>query len=187
MTMRITGGEKSGLRLSTFPKNIIRPTRDMVREAVFNTLGDSIRDASFLDIFAGTGSTGIEALSRGASDATFIENERRAADVIKKNLAITGFEGQSLIMAADYVRALKKLSSRKAKFAIIYVDPPYQSGFYDRCIRLIDEGELLIPNGILIAESFKKMDLLHKFGYIELTREKLYGETRISYYINTKE
>jgi len=180
--MRITGGKKGGIRLSAFPEKLIRPTRDMVREAVFNSLGDKIKGASFLDIFSGTGSVGIEALSRGAGKAVFIEKERKAVAVIKKNLQIADFKEDARLICDDFEKALKRLEKENKSFDIIYCDPPYASDYYSKCLGEIGAGKIFCAEGTLILEAFKKKKLPEKKGKLELTREKLYGDTRILYY-----
>lgn len=182
MSMRITGGKAGGLRLSSFPPKIIRPTRDIVREAVFNSIGENIIGTSFLDLFAGTGGVGIEALSRGAEKAVFIEKNRQALSVIKKNLEITGFQGNAVIISDNYERALNKLNREKSAFDIIYSDPPYTSDYHDKCLLEAGKGTLLSEDGLLVLETFKKNSFPENIGQLQLTREKLYGETRILYY-----
>jgi len=182
--MRITGGEKGGLRLSSFPSKIIRPTRDMVREAVFNSIGEKVIGTSFLDLFAGTGSVGIEALSRGAEKAVFIEKNRKSLPVIKKNIEITDFQGNTMVISDDYERALKKLNNEKNVFDIIYCDPPYASDYHSKCLSEVGKGILLAAEGLFVLETFKKNIFPEKPGKLQLMREKLYGETRILYYKN---
>ncbi|RMF95326.1 MAG: 16S rRNA (guanine(966)-N(2))-methyltransferase RsmD [Candidatus Schekmanbacteria bacterium] len=182
--MRITGGKKARHRLSSFPKDIIRPTQDKVREAVFNTLGNGVEGTDFLDLFAGTGSVGIEALSRGAERVVFIEKNRNAVSVIKKNLQIAGLDGFARIIQKDFREALKMLVAENISFHIIYCDPPYASDYSIKCLSEVNSGQLLLPNGTMILEIFKKRSFPEKEGKLHLMRERLYGETRILYYKN---
>ena len=182
MSMRITAGKAGGLRLSSFPAKIIRPTRDIVREAVFNSIGEKIIGKYFLDLFSGTGGVGIEALSRGAEKAVFIEKNVKALSVIKKNLKITGLESNAVILCDDYERVLKKLNKGKSAFDIIYCDPPYASDYHDKCLSEAGNGTLLSADGLFVLETFKKNSFPEKAGQLQLAREKLYGETRILYY-----
>lgn len=125
MSLRIIGGAFKGRSLKTPKVSTTRPTQGMLREAVFNICQNVIEGARFLDLFAGSGAMGIEAISRGAGQATFVEQNRQAIACIKENIAAFEIEGQTQIIALDAVRALHSLAKQGSKFDLVYVDPPY--------------------------------------------------------------
>jgi N6-adenine-specific methylase len=125
--MRIIGGRAKGRRIFTPKGRRIRPTSDMVKESLFNIL-PSIKGKLFLDLFAGTGNVGLEALSRGAAMAVFVERNPHLAEVINKNLAICGFDENYEIISATVEKGIKLLSKGRKRFDIIFADPPYEKG-----------------------------------------------------------
>jgi len=180
--MRITGGQARGTPLKA-PKGLeTRPTSDKVREAVFSTLGDMASEARVLDLFAGSGALGIEALSRGADFVVFIEKGPAAARVIAENLTKTHFTDRAQIIQADFRPALKMLHERRDSFQLILMDPPYEGGFLHEAAKLISIYSLLAPNGTIVAEHFKKVIPPAEIGQILLSRTRSYGQTAISYY-----
>lgn len=159
-----------------------RPTADRVKESLFNILGSSIVDCLFLDLFAGTGNIGIEALSRGAVLAVFVEKDRRAAGAINHNLKMTGFEGLSRVIVRDIYSSLDRLKGENWAFNIVFLDPPYGHGFEVPVIRKVLDSNLLAPGGIIISESSKRESLPHQIGVVSLVRQERYGDTVISFY-----
>lgn len=129
--MRIVAGKRKGLVIKSIDSDSTRPTRDMVREALFSILTNKIMDSKFLDLFAGSGAIGIEALSRGATEAFFADTNPKCIAVIKENLEKAKFNEQAKVFNSDYKLVLKKLQGNK--FDIIYIDPPYNKGFRCRC------------------------------------------------------
>ena len=151
--LRVIGGLLKGRRLDTLAGESIRPTGDRVREALFDILGERIRDAAFLDVYAGTGAIGIEALSRGARDVTFIENEPAAAELIQKNLFSCGLDArQARVIARDPAQAAHLLMGQERRFDIVYLDPPYAGGELERGLRLVADSGLLDAGAIVIGE-----------------------------------
>ena len=152
MKMRIIAGAARGIRLGGVPEGV-RPTSDQVREAVFNSLGQFFDGGEVLDLFAGTGALGIEALSRGCERATFIERSGRAGRSIRENLRRTGFSGRGVVFREDVWEALERLSSEDRKFRLIFADPPYRiaPGKISDVARRLED--LLAPGGRAVVES----------------------------------
>ena len=160
----------------------VRPLTDRVRGALFNILSAKAVESEFLDLFAGTGAVGIEALSRGASRAVFVELNRKAVELIRENLALTGFSERAEVFLADALRAIGLLSGKGERFDLIFIGAPYDSPILAKVIEKIAESELLKPDGILIAEHRKQHQLDPFYGKIKLYREAKYGETVLNFY-----
>lgn len=150
--MRIIAGSHKNKQIVT-PKGLAtRPTSGKLRGSLFNICQGYIKEARFLDLFAGSGAIGLEALSRGALSATFIDNSKEAIHCIKKNLAQMNFENSSTVLFGDVFSILEKLGKLEKRFDIIYADPPYREGFGLRVLKAVDNGELLMPSGDLFIE-----------------------------------
>ena len=171
--MRIIAGKRKGLNIKTIDGDSTRPTRDMVREALFSILTNEINDSRFLDLFAGSGAIGIEALSRGAAFAVFTDINYKCVRVINENVTKAGFGEQAEVYNADYKLALRKL--KENKFDIIYVDPPYNKGLGIDAIKLISEYQLLSDDGILILETDTNEEVPDEIGIYEMYNYKRYG------------
>lgn len=180
--MRIVSGRFKGRRLSSFKGMDIRPTSDKVREAIFNILPREFPFKKVLDIFAGTGAMGLEALSRGALDVAFVDSNPEAIAVIKKNLEACGTEGR--VFKSDALASLKKFSRKGEKFDLIIIDPPYSSTLLVESLEAIDRGGLLAPGGMIVAETTKRMPLEADFAGLELTDERRYGDTVVYFLIH---
>ena len=184
--MRVVAGSAGGLALAV-PKTDLRPTMDVVRGAIFSSLGDFIVGANVLDLFAGTGGLGIEALSRGAARATFVEKDRRAIEIIGKNLARTKLAGP--VHALDIFSYLDRLTDA-AQFDIIFADPPYakQPGERDFAPELLASESLrraLKPDGIFVLEHLPHAKLPLGTAW-ESIRSKRYGATAVAFLRTTK-
>ena len=163
--MRIIGGKYKGKRIKSLPKRsdtkILRPTTDRVKESVFSILNNYLEGVKFLDLFAGTGNVGIEAISRGAGKVIFVENDKRFCNLIRENLKKLGVEREKYeIICDDYTSAIKKLAKRGEKFDFIYADPPYEKGYYTRIVNMIKNFDLLDEDGLLILEEPKNTPFL---------------------------
>ncbi len=145
--MRIIAGNFKGRLLKAPKSTSTRPTQGMLREAIFNICQNEVSNARFLDLFAGSGAMGLEALSRGASHATFVEQNRQAVQCIKENITALKLEKSSLLIPFDASRALHSLAKQSAQFDIVYVDPPYDTPF-----DFLPLVPLTAPNGILFFE-----------------------------------
>lgn len=159
-----------------------RPTADRVKESLFNILGDSIIDCRFLDLFAGTGNIGIEALSRGAANAVFVEQDRRASGAVLQNLKLTGFADKAIVLMKDVYRALAELENRGEKFDVVFLDPPYGKGYEVPVIGSLSEARLVSANGLIIAESSKREAMPSDVQGFLLFRQERYGDTILSFY-----
>ena len=171
--MRIIAGKRKGLLIKTIEGDSTRPTRDMVREALFSILTGRIVDCKFLDLFAGSGAIGIEALSRGASECCFADINPKCVRVVNENIAKAGFEDDSHVYNLDYKQVLKKL--RGNKFDIIFIDPPYNKGMGVDSIKLISDYDLLSDDGIVILETDTNEEVPEEIGDLEVYNNKRYG------------
>jgi len=149
--VRVIAGFARGRKLTALKGLDIRPTTDRMKENLFNILAARILGARFLDIFSGTGAIGIEALSRGAESAVFVD--AFSAFLIKQNLSLTGLTERAIVLNNDYAAALRKLNEKHMIFDIAFMDPPYNKGFVPQAAALIIELRLLGPQGLLVVES----------------------------------
>jgi 16S rRNA (guanine966-N2)-methyltransferase len=176
--MRVTGGIGRGQRLKVPTGTGVRPTSDKVKQALFNILGDRVIDASFLDLYAGAGGIGIEALSREAGSAVFVDSSRESLSVINKNMEQTGFGDRAQVVLARVDIYLKKKSG---PYDIIFLDPPYAEEMQP-ILDLIAGSGIVKADGIVVAEHFKKQPSPAKAGALVLYREARYGDTVLSFY-----
>jgi 16S rRNA (guanine966-N2)-methyltransferase len=181
--MRITGGEFASRRLRV-PQRAVRPTAERVREALFSMLAHrgALAGARVLDAFAGSGALGLEALSRGAASALFVEKSREVARALAANVAALGVEPRARIVVRDATAALRALESEGARFDLCFVDPPYASPLGGETLALLAGSGLLETGALLVAES----DRRHAPGPIaglSLALERRYGDTLISLYV----
>ena len=153
--IRITGGINRSRKLLTPETGLTKPTMDKVRAAVFNALGDEVVSKNILDLFAGSGSYGFEALSRGAKFVTFVDKQKEAIDVIKRN-ALALNENRINVVYDD---VFSYLENQNQKFDIVFVDPPYKLDAYTKVIELLENNHLLNENTIIILESEKPLDI----------------------------
>lgn len=160
--MRVIAGTARRLQLKTLDGMDTRPTTDRIKETLFNMLTPYIYDSLFLDLFAGSGGIGIEALSRGAKGAVFVENNPKAMMCVKENLKHTKLDQRAMTLSTDVMTALYKLEGEK-KFDYIYMDPPYNQEFEKRVLEYLSGSELLAEDGIIIVEASKET----KFDYVE--------------------
>ena len=189
--MRIIGGTARGRKLFTPPlhEKCIRPTSDRAREALFNILGNRIVDATVLDLFAGTGALGLEAFSRKARFIVFIDNNRLALQLIKKNilLCLTGYTGDCGIRVVqhDLTKSIPKNKlppETHQGFDIIFADPPYAQNISFSVLEFINNSSLLTQNGLLIVEEKHTVELPSTLATLELIDRRVYGETAFCFY-----
>jgi 16S rRNA (guanine966-N2)-methyltransferase len=180
--MRIIGGSAKGRRIKSPLGSALRPTSDQVREAIFDIIGPSIEDARFLDIFSGTGSVGIEALSRGARNVTFVDNKASSVELIKMNLEKCGFDKNFEILLCDAVQAITTLSNRQRRFEYIFIDPPYNSDLAVKCLEMLSAKGLLVPSTSVLVEHSDKKDIPEKISGFVSQREYKYGDTMVRLY-----
>ena len=151
--MRVISGNARGKKLVSLEGMNTRPTLDRVKEALFNIIQFDIVDKNVLDLFAGSGAIGIEAISRGAKSVTFCDNSPDAIKIIKTNIQNTKSTEKSVVLQKDYLLALKHLANLENKFDIIYLDPPYKTDFANKAIEQIINLNLLSKDGIIIVET----------------------------------
>lgn len=178
--MRVITGIAGRRKLKAPSGRAVRPTADRVKEALFNILADRTPGSLFLDLFAGSGGIGIEALSRGALQVVFVEKDFHHICVIKKNLKLIGLEEKARLINRDVFKALPLLQG--GCFDLIFVDPPYHKGFEIDTLAAVDRYGLLKLEGMLIVESSKRTTLPSAIGRLRLSRQERYGDTLLSFY-----
>lgn len=176
--MRIISGNRRGHKLAGFSGGKIRPTTDRVKESVFNLIQGFVADSSVLDLFAGSGALGFEALSRGASRAVFVDSDREAVGIVKKNAEALGFCGLVKIFNKPYQEFFK---NSKESFDIIFLDPPYNKGFILPVLTDIVKNSRLADGGIIVLES-DETDLHSEFEGLAVLKQKKYGRSYITIY-----
>jgi len=180
--MRIIGGEYRS-RLIGMPKGVeIRPTQDRVRESIFNILQD-LNNKTVLELFAGSGAFGIEAISRGASYVTFVDNNSRCVETIRKNLdSLDIINAKYDIIKANALSVLPRLEKTDGRFDIVFLDPPYYKGLAKKCLINIDSYDILSRIGLVMVEHFRKDELPVDLKTLIVEKERRYGDTVITLY-----
>lgn len=174
--LRVIAGKFKRTQLVTLDSLDTRPTKDMVREALFSSI--DVLDKNFLDLFSGSGAIGIEALSRGAAKVIFNDYSKDAYKIINTNL--NKINDNSLVLNLNYDLALKKINDES--FDYIYIDPPYAFKYYKEVFDLISEYNLLNEKGTIIVEVRKDVDLDNKYNDLSLYKERRYGIAKLLYY-----
>jgi len=180
--LRVIAGELKGRKLSSIDTDLIRPTSDKVKEALFSILGDLVIDCNFLDLFAGSGSVGIEAYSRGAKEVVFVDSHLSSIKILKKNLEKVGILNDTEVIHDDFAAAIEILSRRGRKFDIIFIDPPYGQGLSIEAARKIIKNNLLSKSGVIIIEHGAKEIIPEEIDILEKFKEKKYGNIFLSLY-----
>lgn len=179
--MRIISGSRKGRKIEV-PKTNLRPLSDQAKESLFNILMNKVPDCDFLDLFAGSGSVGFEALSRGARLSIFVEKDRKAVETIRKNIENLDFLDRCEVYLLDVFSAIKILYKNNAKFDIIFLGAPYGSPDLLKALQFLGDSGMLKPNGVLIAEHRFKSVLEDQVGVLNKVREERYGDTVFSFY-----
>ena len=177
--MRVITGKARGVVLKTPDGMATRPTADRVKEAMFNIIQFEIPAARVLDLFGGTGQLGIEALSREAKSAVFVDEREEACKLIRENLKRTKLEQQGKVVRSDYMAYLK---SCREKFDIILLDPPYAEVFLENSLKMITEIDILQSGGIIVTERPADKELPWEFPGYSRSRDYKYGKTLITIY-----
>jgi len=184
--MRIIAGQARGVQLDA-PKSIhVRPTQDRIREALFSILMPRLEDARFLDLFAGTGANGIEALSRGAASAMFVDSDERSLQFIKRNLAKTSLKMKGHVRRLQLPEQLPKLAA-DAPFDIIFADPPYKFTQYEKLLQRISDDAMLAAQGLVVIEHSRATRLPESTECWTQFRQNTYGDTALSFYERGRE
>ena len=177
--MRVITGSARGRKLKTPQGMDVRPTTDSVKEAIFNIIQFDVEGRRVLDLFAGTGQMGIEALSRGAKECVFVDSSRQALNIVKENLKICNLQGT--VISGDAVSYL----SRGENFDLVFMDPPYDSDLYERCLEALCRFDILSDGGIIMCESRQKKSLPEMNAPYRKVKEYNYGKLKLFLY--TKE
>ena len=172
--LRVSGGEARGRRLKA-PKNI-RPTQGMVKQAIFNMVGPDIEGARVLDLFAGSGALGIEALSRGAAGVTFVDQQPRGLAILRQNLEALGFKERARLVRSDVVRWLEASPDVVGAADFVFLDPPYDDAVLDRSLRVLDRE---VKGATVLAEHSRRQQL-PQLERLRLDRERRYGDTVVT-------
>ena len=178
--MRIISGKYKGKKLDGYNIDGTRPTMDRVKESVFGMIQNKIKDSNCLDLFAGSGSLGFEALSNGANTCYFIDNNNIVINILKKNLNELKCNN-GIVVYSDFKKALEKFKNENKKFDIIFLDPPYKLNLINDCLKTIKEFDILNNDGIIICEYENEVIADH---YFELIKEKKYGSKNVKIYHN---
>ena len=182
--MRVVAGEFKGRKLKGFKGSEIRPLTDRIKTSIFDYLQSSIGESRVLDIFSGTGSFGIEALSRGAGEVTFVEKQRSSLEVLKKNLEMLSVDPKKYRIvhfdALEYIRLLKK---SPGTYDIIFLDPPFKYSFFDDLLNEIAFNSPPRKNGLLVLRHPVNLNF-EEAGYLKLVRDKKFGESIVKFFIN---
>lgn len=178
-------GTARGHRLGSVAGRNTRPTSDRVKESLFAIIGERVNGAEFLDLFAGNGGIGIEALSRGAANAVFVDKDRRCGQMIKQNLQTTKLCGE--VYVTDVGRAIEKLGRQGRTFDIVYVDPPYGQGLLQPSCAGIVNNRILRPGGIIVLEYGRREEIAPSMWKIEEERVASYGDTTLAFWAHKED
>ena len=176
--MRVISGSRKGRKLVRIEGERVRPTSDRIKEDIFNILGHSIREARVLDLFAGTGALGIEALSRGADHVVFMDLN---CDIIHQNLLLCRFESSGTVICHDIVNHPFPEILKGRKFDFVFIDPPYKTGYIEKILGKEGFIDLLAPDCIIIAEHSCKENLQIYSSVLDIFRQKKYSKTIITF------
>ncbi|HXN90157.1 MAG TPA: 16S rRNA (guanine(966)-N(2))-methyltransferase RsmD [Candidatus Sulfotelmatobacter sp.] len=178
--LRVSGGEARGRRLKA-PKNI-RPTQGIVKQAIFNMVGPEVEGVEVLDLFAGSGALGIEALSRGAASVTFVDRQPRGLDILRQNLDALGFKDRARIVRGDVVRWLEASPDAIRTAGFIFLDPPYEDVVLDHALKVLDRE---VTDAVVLAEHSRRQ-ALPAMTRLKVDRQRKYGDTIVTVLIPTK-
>ena len=177
--MRVITGKARGVQLKTPEGMLTRPTADRVKEALFSIINFDLPGAAVLDLFGGTGQLGIEALSRGADSAVFVDQREDACKIIRENLRRTKLESQGRVVRSDYLDYLRR---SREKFDIILLDPPYAEVFLENALKCITEIDILQSGGIIVAERPVEKELPFEFEGYTRSKDYKYGKILLTIY-----
>ncbi len=182
--MRIISGKLKGRKLTSFKGQRIRPTSDRVREAVFDILTVEWDGKEILDLFAGTGGLGIEALSRGARRVVFVENHPQALLVLEKNIKALNLTGNCELVRLRAEAGVSFVERNMWKFDVAFLDPPYGKGLADSALNLIADGGILEKNCVVVVEHHYKETFSEEYRRLKMSDQRKYGETGVSFFIS---
>ena len=180
--MRVTAGDLKGRRFTTPKGRRTRPTADQVRIAMMDSLTPWLPGARFLDLFAGAGGVGIEALSRGAAEAVFVETDAAALRVLTENLAALDLRPRSRILRRDVGKAIDRLARDGERFRLIFLDPPYEALEVSATLDRLGAGDILEPLGLVIVQHMTKASLPESAGVLGRVKMRRFGETTLTFF-----
>jgi len=180
--VHIIAGALKGQRLVTPRGHRTRPTADQVRIALMDTLMPYLPGARFLDVFAGAGGVGLEALSRGAERAVFVERDADAVKALHKNVAALGVRAAARVVPLDAGRALNRLAADGERFELVFVDPPYEAGLGESTLLRLGTAGLTAPDAIVVAQHFTKHAPHERIGALTAFRTRRFGETTLTFF-----
>ena len=180
--MRIIAGTYASLRLETLKGQATRPTLDKVKEAVFSALGGMFDGGTMLDLYAGSGAIGLEAVSRGMNQAVLVDQSHAAAEIIRKNIALLGCQKQTRLLAMNDRKALSLLAKEGMQFDLVYLDPPYEKQHNEEVMTYLVEHGMLKNGARVVIEAKKEENYTQTFGPLQYQKEKVYGIMKITYY-----
>ena len=180
--MRIIAGRFKGRRLAAPKGDVTRPTADQVRIALMDTLMPWLPQARFLDLFAGAGGVGLEALSRGAAHATFVERDARAVAALRANVDTLGLAGITHVVRGDVVAELDRLARTGERFGLVFLDPPYDTSAVDATLARLGAADVIAPGALVIAQHFTKRPPAAAVGALSAFRTRRFGETTLTFF-----
>ena len=180
--MRIIAGTYASRRLETLKGQATRPTLDKVKEAVFSALGGMFDGGTMLDLYAGSGAIGLEAVSRGMNQAVLVDQSHAAAEIIRKNIALLGCQKQTRLLAMNDRKALSLLAKEGMQFDLVYLDPPYEKQHNEEVMTYLVEHGMLKNGARVVIEAKKEENYTQTFGPLQYQKEKVYGIMNITYY-----
>lgn len=185
--LRVIAGTAKGHKLNTLKGDATRPTSDRVKGALFNILAPYLDHAEVLELFAGTGSLGIEALSRGANSLVCVDKSTECGNVIRKNLEHTRLSDRAEVLVTGAAEAVARLDAKGRKFDLVLMDPPYRKNLVEETLKILAKNDIISHNGIVAAETCIQDHVPEEIGNLKLKRSQRYGETVLSFYLAASE
>ena len=180
--MRVIAGALKGRPLVAPPGHRTRPTADQVRIALMDALMPWLSDARVLDLFAGSGAVGLEALSRGAAHGTFVERDVRALGALRTNVETLGLRAHARLARGDVARELERLAREGERFDVVFLDPPYEADLVAATLARLGQGRVTVPGAMVVAQHFTKQSPPDTIGCLRVLRRRRFGETTLTFY-----
>ena len=180
--MRIIGGSHRGRKLVEWEESAIRPMRDFVRSALFNILADFVPGAAFLDLYAGTGSVGLEALSRGARSCTFVDASAVVCSIVRRNLDALDLLSVGEVFEGDSLRMIEELARRGRRFDVVFIGPPYFRELVPETLAALGDGRALAEDPVVVGEIHRTEEAGEAYGALRLVDARRYGDNRLLFF-----